>query len=107
MRIGIIGDGNMGAALAAGLTRPGHQVAIANSRGPATLGGVAARTGATPVPITQVTGNADAVIAAIPQKNIPELPAGLLSALPWGHGPHRRRPARKPMGASTAPPPGG
>jgi predicted dinucleotide-binding enzyme len=34
MRIGIIGAGNMGAALAAQLTRIGHQVAIANSADP-------------------------------------------------------------------------
>ena len=79
MRIGIIGAGNMGATLAAQLTRFGHQVAIANSRGPRTLAGVAARTGATPVPITQVSSKADVVIVAIPQKNIPEDPAGLLS----------------------------
>ena len=82
MRIGIIGAGNMGATLAAQLTRLGHQVAIANSRGPRTLAGVATRTGATPVPITEVTSNADVVIAAIPEKSIPALPAGLLSALP-------------------------
>jgi 8-hydroxy-5-deazaflavin:NADPH oxidoreductase len=82
MRIGIIGAGNMGATLAARLTRLGHQVAIANSRGPQTLAGVAARTGATPVPITDITSKADVVIVAIPEKNIPELPAGLLSALP-------------------------
>jgi hypothetical protein len=81
MRIGIIGAGNMGATLAARLTRLGHQVAIANSRGPQTLAGVA-RTGATPVPITDVTSKAGVVIVAIPEKNIPELPAGLLSALP-------------------------
>ena len=82
MRIGIIGAGNMGATLAAQLTRLGHQVAIANSRGPRTLAGVAAQTGATPVPITDVTRNVDVVIVAIPEKNIPELPAGLLAALP-------------------------
>jgi predicted dinucleotide-binding enzyme len=82
MRIGIIGAGNMGATLAARLTRLGHQVAIANSRGPQTLAGVAARTGATPVPITDITSKADVVIVAIPEKDIPELPAGLLSALP-------------------------
>jgi predicted dinucleotide-binding enzyme len=82
MRIGIIGAGNMGATLAAQLTRLGHQVAIANSRGPRTLAGVAARTGATPVPITDVTSKADVVIVTIPEKNIPELPAGLLAALP-------------------------
>jgi 8-hydroxy-5-deazaflavin:NADPH oxidoreductase len=84
MRIGIIGAGNMGAALAGQLTRLGHQVAIANSRGPQTLAGVAARTGATPVPVTDVTHNAAAVIIAIPEKSIPGLPAGLLSALPGG-----------------------
>jgi predicted dinucleotide-binding enzyme len=82
MRIGIIGAGNMGATLAAQLTRLGHQVAIANSRGPRTLTGVAAQTGATPVPITDVTSKADVVIVAIPEKNIPGLPAGLLDALP-------------------------
>jgi 8-hydroxy-5-deazaflavin:NADPH oxidoreductase len=80
MRIAIIGAGNMGATLAARLTRLGHQVAIANSRGPQTLADVAAQTGATPVPVTQVTSKADVVIAAIPEKSIPELPAGLLGA---------------------------
>ena len=82
MHIGIIGAGNMGATLAAQLTRLGHQVTVANSRGPQALSDVAARTGATPVPVTQVTRKADVVIVAIPEKSIPELPAGLLSALP-------------------------
>jgi 8-hydroxy-5-deazaflavin:NADPH oxidoreductase len=82
MRIAIIGAGNMGATLAARLTQLGHQVAIANSRGPHALAGVAARTGATPVPVNQVTRKADVVIVAIPEKSIPDLPAGLLSALP-------------------------
>jgi hypothetical protein len=74
----------MGAALAAQLTQAGHQVAIANSRGPRTLTGVATQTGAVPVPLTEVTRNADVVIAAIPEKSIPGLPAGLLSTLPAG-----------------------
>jgi predicted dinucleotide-binding enzyme len=82
MRIGIIGAGNMGATFAARLTRLGHQVTIANSREPRTLEGVAAQTGATPVPIAQLPGKADVVIVAIPEKSIPELPAGLLSVLP-------------------------
>ena len=84
MRTGIIGAGNMGATLAARLTRIGHQVVIANSRGPQTLTGVAAGTGAAPVPVTEVTSEADVVIAAIPEKSIPGLPAGLLSSLPAG-----------------------
>lgn len=82
MHIGIIGAGNMGATLAAQLTRLGHDVAVTNSRGPQALADVAAETGATPVPVTQVTRKADVVIVAIPEKSIPELPAGLLSALP-------------------------
>jgi predicted dinucleotide-binding enzyme len=82
MRIGIIGAGNMGATLATRLTRLGHQVAIANSRGPQTLTGVAAQTGAAPVPLTDVTSKTDAVIVAIPEKSIPRLPAGPLSVLP-------------------------
>jgi hypothetical protein len=82
MRIGIIGAGNMGATLAGLLTRLGHQVTIANSRGPQTLARVATQTGAAPVPITDVTSKADVVIVAIPEKSIPELPAGLLSTLP-------------------------
>jgi predicted dinucleotide-binding enzyme len=74
----------MGATLAAQLTRLGHQVAIANSRGPRTFAGVAARTGAAPVPVTEVTSKADVVIVAIREKSVPELPAGLLSSLPGG-----------------------
>ena len=81
MRIGIIGAGNMGAALAASLSMLGHQVAIANSRGPQTLAGVAARSGATAVPLTEVARKADVVILAVPEKNIPALPAVLLGAL--------------------------
>jgi predicted dinucleotide-binding enzyme len=71
MHIGIIGAGNMGATLAAQLTRLGHQVAVASSRGPLALSGVAARTGATPVPVAEVTRRADVVIVAIPEKSIP------------------------------------
>ena len=82
MRIGIIGAGNMGATLATQLTRVGHHVAIANSRGPQTLAEVAAQTGATPVPITRVTTKTDVVIVTVPEKSILQLPAGLLSALP-------------------------
>ena len=37
MRIGIIGAGNIGGTLARRLTALGHEVSIANSRGPETL----------------------------------------------------------------------
>ncbi len=47
MNIGIIGSGNIGSALTSHLTALGHQVSIANSRGPASLAALSAETGAT------------------------------------------------------------
>jgi predicted dinucleotide-binding enzyme len=44
--LGIIGSGNIGSTLARHLTVLRHQVAIANSRGPDSLAGLAAETGA-------------------------------------------------------------
>ena len=49
MRIGIIGAGHIGGNLAQLLVQHGHDVVIANSRGPETLTEVSARTGATAV----------------------------------------------------------
>ena len=49
MKIGIIGAGNIGGALAQRFTEMGHDVSIANSRGPDTLREVEAETGATAV----------------------------------------------------------
>jgi hypothetical protein len=45
MRIGIIGAGNIGGTLTRRLTALGHQVAVANSRGPETLASLAASPG--------------------------------------------------------------
>ena len=53
MRIGIIGAGNIGGTLTRGLTALGHQVAVANSRGPHTLGGLAKETGASAVTVEE------------------------------------------------------
>ena len=46
MRIGIIGTGKIGTAIARQLTRVGHEVVLANSRGPETLRDLAAELGA-------------------------------------------------------------
>jgi predicted dinucleotide-binding enzyme len=48
MKIGIIGSGNIGATLARHLAGRGHQVSIANSRGPQSLTALAAEIGAKP-----------------------------------------------------------
>ena len=47
LNIGIIGSGNIGGTLTRQLTALGHEVLIANSRGPASLADLAAETGAT------------------------------------------------------------
>ncbi|WP_162056370.1 NADPH-dependent F420 reductase [Pontibacter pamirensis] len=80
MEIGIIGAGNIGSTLAGYLTNLGHQVTIANSRGPESLSEIAAKTGATPVTTQEAAGAKDLVIIAIPDKAIVELPTDRLSA---------------------------
>lgn len=78
MRIAIIGAGNIGGNLARRLTKLGHDVSIANSRGPHTLADLVSETGAKPESVIDVARGAEIVVVTIPQKNIPDLPAGLL-----------------------------
>lgn len=78
MQIGIIGAGHIGGNLAQLLVQHGHQVVIANSRGPQTLGEVAERTGATPVGVADAARDADVVVVTVPLKAVAELPKGLL-----------------------------
>ena len=82
MKIGIIGAGNIGGTLTRRFTSLGHKVFVANSRGPETLGDLAAETGATPVTVEQAAQSGDVVIVTIPQKNVPSLPAGLFAKTP-------------------------
>ncbi|MEV6673628.1 NAD(P)-binding domain-containing protein [Streptomyces sp. NPDC051162] len=82
MKIGIIGAGNIGGNLARLLTAAGHDVAIANSRGPATLTALAEETGATPVTVEQAPRGARVVIVTVPFRNVPGLPAGLFADAP-------------------------
>jgi 8-hydroxy-5-deazaflavin:NADPH oxidoreductase len=82
MRIGIIGAGQIGGTLARRLTAFGHDVSIANSRGPASLAGLAQETGAKPVTVQQAARAGEVVIVTIPMKNIPKLPAGLFQGVP-------------------------
>jgi len=82
MNIGIIGAGNIGSALAIRLTSLGHSVYIANSRGPETLKGVAAKTGATPVTAQEAARHGELIVVTIPLKNIPDLPKDLFESVP-------------------------
>jgi predicted dinucleotide-binding enzyme len=82
MRIGIIGAGNIGGTLTRRLRAVGHDVAVANSRGPETLADLAAETGAQAVTVAEAARGRDVVIVTIPQKNIPDLPEGLFAGVP-------------------------
>jgi len=73
MKIGIIGAGNIGSTLTRRLTSLGHQVAVANSRGPDTLADLARETGATAVPVNEAALGAALVVVTIPEKHIPAL----------------------------------
>ncbi|MEL3949019.1 MULTISPECIES: NADPH-dependent F420 reductase [Streptomyces] len=77
MKIGIIGAGNIGGNLTRRLTKLGHEVSVANSRGPATLTALAEETGATPVTVAEAARGAELVVVTIPLKNVPDLPSGL------------------------------
>jgi 8-hydroxy-5-deazaflavin:NADPH oxidoreductase len=81
MRIGIIGAGNIGGALARRFTELGHEVSIANSRGPETLREAEAQTGATAVTAREAAQGKDVVVITIPESNIPQLPADLFEGV--------------------------
>ncbi|MEU2288247.1 NAD(P)-binding domain-containing protein [Streptomyces sp. NPDC013178] len=78
MKIGIIGAGNIGGNLTRRLTALGHEVSVANSRGPHTLTALAEETGATPVRVEEAARGAEIVVVTVPLKAVPDLPSGLL-----------------------------
>jgi len=82
MDIGIIGAGNIGGTLTRRLTAIGHNVFVANSRGPETLTDLARETGARPVTVYEAARRGEIVIVTIPEKNIPKLPRDLFAEVP-------------------------
>lgn len=84
MKIGIIGAGNIGSVLALRFGENGHEVRIANSRGPASLADVARQTGATAVEAREAVQGADVVVVTIPQAKVPGLPKDLFAGVPAG-----------------------
>ena len=77
MRIGIIGAGHIGGTLTRRLAQLGHDVTVANSRGPETLKALATETGAHAATVEEAAKDKEVVIVTIPEKAIPELPKGL------------------------------
>jgi hypothetical protein len=82
MRIGVIGAGAVGGALAQLLSNLGHEVSIANSRGPESLTAFAAGIGAAAVSVVDAAEDAEIVIVAIPTKAVTDLPHGLFTNAP-------------------------
>jgi len=79
MNIGVIGPGDIGEVIVRKLRDADYPVKMANSRGPESLRGLAAKTGAMPVSVEQVVQNVDILFIVVPQKAIPKLPKGLLN----------------------------
>ncbi len=78
MRIGIIGAGNIGGTLTRRLTQLGHDVWVANSRGPETLSELARETGATAATAEDAVRDAELVVITIPEKAIPQFDDSIL-----------------------------
>jgi predicted dinucleotide-binding enzyme len=82
MRIGIIGAGNIGGTLVRRFRTLGHEVFVANARGPKTLADLAAETGATAVTAAEAARRGEVVVVTIPEKEIPNLPPDLFAGVP-------------------------
>jgi 8-hydroxy-5-deazaflavin:NADPH oxidoreductase len=82
MKIGIIGAGQIGGTLTRRLSALGHQVRVANSRGPETLADLAAQTGATAVTARDAIIGAELVVVTIPERCVRDLPDGLFEGAP-------------------------
>lgn len=81
MRIGIIGAGNIGSTAAKLFAEAGHEVVIANSRGPETLEGLVGEIGANARAgtVEEAADFREMVMEAIPFGRYRELPAEKLS----------------------------
>jgi len=73
MKIGIIGAGNIGATLARKLAACGHDVKLANSKGPKSLQNLAHEIGVRAATKEDAVSDVDAVILSIPFAKYPDL----------------------------------
>ena len=79
MKIGIIGAGHIGGTLARRLSALGHDVSVANSRGPDSLAALAKETGVKVVLVHEAALGKDLVIVSIPVKAVRDLPRDLFA----------------------------
>ncbi len=81
MRIGILGVGHIGASLARQLGQSGHDVVVANSKGPETIPADSLTAGARAVCAEEAATEADALILSVPLNRLAGL-APIVAALP-------------------------
>ncbi len=82
MKIGIIGAGEIGGTLTLRFAALGHDVSVANSRGPETLADLVRETGAKAVTARDAARAGKLVIVTIPEGKIPNLPEDLFAGVP-------------------------
>ncbi|MHB1225281.1 MAG: NADPH-dependent F420 reductase, partial [Gemmatimonadaceae bacterium] len=76
--------GQIGGTLTRRLTALGHDVSVANSRGPETLADLAASTGARAVTVSEAARGKDVVIVTIPENHVTQLPRDLFDGVDAG-----------------------
>jgi hypothetical protein len=82
MKIGIIGAGEIGGTLTRRLEQVGHEVCVANSRGPSSLAGLVKESGAKAVTVREAARAGRVVIVTIPEARIRDLPRNLFEGVP-------------------------
>jgi|SRR5579875_1466044 len=82
MKIGIIGAGQIGGTLAQRLAQLGHEVSVANSRGPESLAALVRKTGAKAVTAHEAARAGEVVIVTIPMAKVRNLPKDLFTGVP-------------------------
>lgn len=83
MKIGILGTGHIGKTLVRTLSAAGHDIKVANSRGPDTIGADLLTNGAKPTTAEAAIADVDVVILSIPLNRIPDA-AAMLASIPEG-----------------------
>lgn len=81
MKIGIVGTGHIGKILVQRLSAAGHQIKVANSRGPETIESEILSDGAQAVSTAEVVKDVETLILSIPLNRIPEI-VQLLASVP-------------------------
>jgi 8-hydroxy-5-deazaflavin:NADPH oxidoreductase len=82
MKIGIIGAGQIGGTLTRRLAQLGHEIFVANSRGPASLTELAKETGAKPVTVAEAARAGQVVVVTIQEGKVRDLPRNLFDGVP-------------------------